>query len=173
MTFCGRIFMVSFGTFLFPCFPMTEQNEKTKKCPKCKESILSGATKCKHCGGDLRNYFVRHKVITGILVLIVLGIIGSALGEDTTKTSTSTPTNNAAVEKSASKVTKANCDSVRSGMTREQVINLLGEPSSTSESEIAGFGKSEFLHFQEGFSTKACSITLSNGKVMSKTWTDL
>ncbi len=54
--------------------------EESKKCPKCKEGIASDAKKCKHCGADLRNWFVRHKVLSVILGLVVLVILGSALG---------------------------------------------------------------------------------------------
>jgi len=64
---------------------MTNSNEQfqgqTKKCPKCQENIQLGANKCKHCGADLRNWFVRHKIITGFLVLIALIIIGSAMSD--------------------------------------------------------------------------------------------
>lgn len=50
------------------------ENE-TKQCPKCKEAILSDATKCKHCGADLRNWFAKHKILTGLLVLLAIGIV--------------------------------------------------------------------------------------------------
>ena len=50
-----------------------------KKCPKCREEIAEDAVKCKHCGADLRNWFARHKVWTGILALIVVIIIISAV----------------------------------------------------------------------------------------------
>lgn len=63
---------------------MTEQQTaQTSACPKCRETILAGAKKCKHCGADLRNWFVRHKILTGILVLILLGIIGNVMNGDT------------------------------------------------------------------------------------------
>lgn len=57
----------------------------TKNCPKCGEPIQASAKKCKHCQADLRNWFVKHKVITGILILIVIGIIASAGGNKSEK----------------------------------------------------------------------------------------
>lgn len=56
----------------------------TKICPKCQEEIKEGAKKCKHCGADLRNWFVRHKFWTGVLILIILvvGISAAGGGED-------------------------------------------------------------------------------------------
>jgi len=66
-------------------------NEETKKCPKCKEDVAKDAKKCKHCGADLRNWFIRHKVLTVILALFVIGIIGAAMGgSDTATTDTGT-----------------------------------------------------------------------------------
>lgn len=75
---------------------------QSKKCPKCQEDIQLSARKCKHCGADLRNWFVRHKIITGILVLFVIGLIGSAMDkgggtkptQSQSSTSSSTQTSN-------------------------------------------------------------------------------
>ena len=50
-------------------------NEQTKKCPKCQEDIQLGAKKCKHCGADLRNWFMKHKILTGFLILCFIGMI--------------------------------------------------------------------------------------------------
>jgi|GEM_PF-727083 len=58
----------------------TQSTEKTKKCPKCGEEILTSAKVCKHCQSDLRNWFATHKILTGILILIVIGIIYSVAG---------------------------------------------------------------------------------------------
>lgn len=63
--------------------------EQTKKCPKCGEEIQTSAKKCKHCQADLRNWFVKHKVLTVILVLIIIGIIGSVSGGNKSSNSTS------------------------------------------------------------------------------------
>ena len=43
-----------------------------RACPQCKEEIQLGAKKCKHCGADMRNWFMRHPVISTILVFFVL-----------------------------------------------------------------------------------------------------
>lgn len=45
-----------------------------KKCPECKADIPEDATKCSHCGSDLRNWFVKHPIITIILVLFLLSM---------------------------------------------------------------------------------------------------
>lgn len=60
-----------------------------KKCKACKAEIPNDAKKCSHCSTDQRNWFVRHKILTGILVLITIGIIGSASGGSKNTPSTS------------------------------------------------------------------------------------
>lgn len=46
-------------------------------CKACGKEIAKGVNKCPHCGKDQRNFFMQHKIITVILVLIILGAIGS------------------------------------------------------------------------------------------------
>jgi hypothetical protein len=64
-----------------------QSQEQMKKCPKCSESIQATAKVCKHCKADLRNWFVKHKILTAILILIIIGIIGSAGGDKGQKVS--------------------------------------------------------------------------------------
>ena len=73
----------------------TQENKSTeqlKNCPKCGESIQLVAKVCKHCKADLRNWFVKHKILTGILALIILGMIGSAKNDNKDRTSSSNDT---------------------------------------------------------------------------------
>ena len=71
-------------------------------------------------------------------------------------------------------VSKENCDSIKTGMTTEKVKTFLGEPKSTTETDAGGVGKMEMYHFQESsLKLQACSVIFLNGKVQSKSWTDL
>lgn len=46
--------------------------DATKKCRNCQSEIDAKAKKCPHCQSDLRNWFARHPILTGISALIVL-----------------------------------------------------------------------------------------------------
>ena len=56
-----------------------------KKCKECGSEVSSKAKNCPQCGADQRNFFGKHKIISSILVLFVLGIIGSLMGGDDSK----------------------------------------------------------------------------------------
>ena len=51
-----------------------------KKCKSCQTEIDANAKKCPNCKIDQRNWFVRHKITSVLLGLILVAIIGSALG---------------------------------------------------------------------------------------------
>lgn len=62
------------------------ENQKTKQCPHCKSEIDAEATKCPQCQSDLRNWFIKHKFVSGILILLVIGFIVDQVDRSTTKT---------------------------------------------------------------------------------------
>ncbi|MBZ9636275.1 OB-fold protein [Clostridium sp. FP1] len=71
---------------------------KMVNCKACNKEIAKGASKCVHCGKDQRNFFQKHKVLTVVLALVIVGGIGSAVGggKDTAttapaKTTSTTP----------------------------------------------------------------------------------
>jgi hypothetical protein len=68
-----------------------------KKCKSCQKEIDSKATKCSHCQTDQRNWFMRHKILTGILgfiALIIIISIASSGGRSDTKTAGETSQSN-------------------------------------------------------------------------------
>jgi hypothetical protein len=97
------------------------QNGTTKNCPKCGEEIQNTAKKCKHCQADLRNWFVRHKILTGILVVIVIMIIASlGGGNDENKEVASSDDNTVKTEDEKA----------------EKVLYKIAEPINTGELEL-------------------------------------
>ncbi len=51
-----------------------------KVCKSCRSEIDSKAKKCPKCQADQRNWFRRHPILTGVLILVIIGIVGSASG---------------------------------------------------------------------------------------------
>lgn len=50
---------------------------KLVKCKACGQEIAKG-TKCVHCGKDQRNFLAKHKVLTGLTIIIVIGVIANS-----------------------------------------------------------------------------------------------
>ncbi|WP_127837549.1 OB-fold protein [Clostridium prolinivorans] len=59
-----------------------------KACKACGKEISSDAKICPNCGKDQRNWFAKHKLISGILVLVILAAIGSMTNGSSDKNST-------------------------------------------------------------------------------------
>ncbi len=77
-----------------------------KKCKSCQSEIDDKAKKCPKCQADQRNWFVKHKILTGILVIILIGIISGMGGNKntTTNNSTSSTTSNSKQEQKTYKI---------------------------------------------------------------------
>jgi hypothetical protein len=72
-------------------------------------------------------------------------------------------------------VLKADYEKIRNGMTKNEVVELLGKPGTQQESEIEGV-KMEMMQYQSNDGVggaKAITITIQNGTVFDKTWTEL
>ncbi len=68
--------------------------DKLVKCKACGQEIAKGVKKCPHCGKDQRNFFGKHKIITGIAILVILIGIGSAMGGNKDDSNTAKTTTN-------------------------------------------------------------------------------
>jgi len=150
-----------------------------KKCPKCKEEIADGAVKCKHCSADLRNWFARHKFLTGILILIVLGIFISAVGggnKDSGNSGSNSSSGSGSAQPAKTEAPKKfNIDDIygkiETGMTEDQVKEIVTkEPLNCTESEMQGLGTSKLCTYGNVFTDSgSIMVTYNNGKVFSKT----
>lgn len=48
-------------------------------CKMCGIEIDKNLKQCIHCGSDLRNFFGKHKIITSILAIAIIGGMGSTM----------------------------------------------------------------------------------------------
>ena len=54
---------------------------KLVKCKACGNEIAKGVKRCPNCGKDNRSFVARHKVLSAIAILVVLGGVGGAMSE--------------------------------------------------------------------------------------------
>lgn len=129
---------------------MPEKKIETKQCTKCKEDISADATKCKHCGADLRNWFVKHKIISGILILIVIVIIGSAMsggGSDEQPTGNSISSPQIAEEETPSE-----------SKEWQEVLTFSANAHKQSETFHLEGGQQKVIYKTTGGSMSICSV---------------
>jgi len=69
-----------------------------KNCKSCGKELDKSAKICPNCGKDQRNWFMKHKVLTGFLVLILITVMGG-----TSETEEVSSTSNANTEKQTEK----------------------------------------------------------------------
>ncbi len=77
-----------------------------KMCKSCRKEIDDKATKCPNCQTDQRNWFMKHKIMTGILAVtvffILVGVAGGSKSSSSSTSSNSTSGNTAAAVGSTS-----------------------------------------------------------------------
>lgn len=141
-----------------------------KKCKECGTEISKSAKVCPKCGKDQRNFLQKHKVLSFVLAIVIIGVLGVAISDNGNNLNT---TDTSTVPTVTNIVTKENYDKINKGMTEQQVKEILGEPQSTSESENPGVGTMILKHYQEVLSLKAIDVYFLDGKVYMKNWTEL
>ncbi|MBU3226819.1 OB-fold protein [Clostridium algidicarnis] len=101
--------------------------DKMVKCKACGKEIASGVNKCVHCGKDQRNFFMKHKIITAILVIIVIAGVGGSMskGGDGTDSKDKTVATNTKKEEKAEKAEKV--EKVEVTVTAAELVNAYEE----------------------------------------------
>lgn len=124
------------------------------------------------------NWFVRHKILTVILVIFALAVIGNLAGggkePDTNKTQSPT-TSTEQPKQDEPAPTKWDLEAayakITNGMTKAQVEEATGKKSeSCTESQSEYIGKTEFCTYGNAFTDKGTiTVTYSQDVVSSKT----
>lgn len=137
-----------------------------KVCKDCGTEVSKSAKTCPKCGRKLKHTGLR--VILGIIIIFIALIAIASNGNNTNQETSSTNTST-----NQSIVTKENYNKIEEGMTESEVENILGTPTSTSESETPGVGTMILKHYQEPLTLKAIDVYFLDGKVYMKNWTEL
>jgi hypothetical protein len=114
-----------------------------KTCRSCRKQIDEKARKCPYCRADQRNWFLRHKVWTVIIVLVVLGSLGSSSKKNRAAVTLQFDPNVFYLE-------------IQNGNTKAQVVDLAGKnPSVCTQGEIALLGNGEWCRWNGGWGSRA------------------
>lgn len=146
---------------------------KMISCKACGKEIAKGVNKCVHCGKDQRNFFMKHKIITIILALAIIGGIGSAMGGDKDQASKTTSTKESTQSKpndtNKQETKKYSFDKfmqIQMGMSYDQVKGILGEGTEESSS---GDGDLKTVSYRwKNNDGSNLSVMLQGGKVVTK-----
>jgi len=98
-----------------------------KKCKSCQSDIDNKAKKCPKCQADQRNWFIKHKILTGILVIILITIVSNAggnknSGTNTTKGSSSKTTQTESIGKIGEPMVANDLSFTVSNMTKAETL---------------------------------------------------
>lgn len=137
-----------------------------KNCKECGAEVSSKGV-CPKCGKDQRNFFVKHKVITFILIVVVLGAI-VGVSENGNQSNNTVSTGTTTVQKQE-KLNLEKFNKIETGMTYNQVVEIIGEEGTVlSETEIANIKTIIYSWYGEGSIGANANVTFQNGKVTAK-----
>lgn len=136
-----------------------------KICKECGNEVSSKGV-CPKCGKDQRNFFVKHKVITFLLVVIILGAIVGATGENnnnnnTTQTGTT-------VTQEQEKMTLEKFNKIETGMTYQQVVDIIGEEGTLSTESSYGSQSMKVYYWYSSNGISNATISFMNDTVTAK-----
>ena len=103
-------------------------------CKSCGKEIAKGVKKCVNCGADQRNFLGRHKIITGIFALMIIGGIGSAMGDEGKSSPTQAPATTTAPAPATTATTVQQPKADPMIVTADKLVaDLKGNPLNASE----------------------------------------
>lgn len=81
-------------------------SKKLINCKTCGSEISKGAKCCPNCGNDNRKFYAKHKVLTGLMALFIIGSVGNAVDNKDSSVEVNNVKEEASKEKVETKVSK-------------------------------------------------------------------
>ena len=134
-----------------------------KICKECGTEISKDAKTCPKCGKDQRNFFVKHRGITAIL-LIALICVAVAASNGTNNNSTTPTSTNTTVQKA----TLEKFNKIETGMTYQEVVDIMGEEGTLSTESSYGSQTMKIYYWYASNGISNATISFMNGEVSAK-----
>ena len=81
-------------------------SKKLTNCKTCGSEISKGAKCCPSCGKDNRKFYAKHKILTGLMALFIIGSVGNAVDNKDLDVEVNNVKEEVAKEKAETKVPK-------------------------------------------------------------------
>jgi len=130
-----------------------------KICKECGTEISKSAKICPKCGKKLQHTGLR--VFIGI-VIIFIGI-GSIISSNYTTTKTGTD-----IVQTQEKITLEKFNKIKTGMTYQQVVDIIGEKGTLSTESAYGNQSMKIYYWYSSNGITNATISFMNGKVSAK-----
>lgn len=130
-----------------------------KKCKDCGTEVSKSAKICPKCGKKLKHTALR--VIIGIFVIIIgVGVLATS---DTNNTAT---TGTSSVQEE--KVTIEKFNQIETGMTYQQVVDIIGEEGTLSTESSYGSQTMKIYGWYASNGISNATVSFTNNKVTAK-----
>ena len=131
-----------------------------KKCKECGSEISSSAKVCPKCGKKLRHTGIR--VFAGIVVIFIGICCAISINQNNT-----TPTGSGIVQEQT-KVTLEKFNKIETGMTYQQVVDIIGEEGTLSTESSYGNQSMKVYYWYASNKIANATVSFMNDKVTAK-----
>lgn len=140
---------------------------KLINCKVCGNEMAKSAKMCPSCGAKNKKPFYKKWWIWAILIVIVVAVASS--GNTNNSDVENDVKQNPVVEKNSPKISKAEFESIETGMTYEEVVAIIGgEGELSSQVDVAGYNTKMYVWEGEGSIGANANATFQNNSLTSK-----
>lgn len=147
---------------------MSKEKPATKLCKHCKTEIPYGAKICPNC----RKKQGLNGCLTAIIIVVVIGLIGSCFGGNSESDENATSTNNTSIESSNDSNEQATSEETTEETTEETAEETLAESKEEFISSCQEISYKDLLRNPENYVGQRIKIVVKIQQVLQGGWLD-
>lgn len=161
---------------------------KEKICKNCGKTVDKKAVVCTSCGVKIKKSLLKKWWFWIVVIFIIITAIGVSKDTDNTieiptaelnadynnietsdNENKNTTSEQLAPKKNSPKISKAEFESLKTGMTYNEVVSIIGsEGEMSSQVDVAGYDTKLYIWEGEGSIGANANVTFQNNKLVSK-----